>query len=104
VAHLVQGLGKLIVRIQCTVHQQMIRWSRNLGRISKCENGSFQMVTEINYAIWWCSESEFQRVRTATEKTWVPTGDLTLGTDNNWKPDERSSLDLGVKRKHGKQI
>jgi len=35
-----------------------------------------------------CSGNEFQRVGTATEKAWV----LTLGTDNKWKPDERSSL------------
>jgi len=42
-----------------------------------------------------CSESEFQRVQTATEKirVWV----VTLGTDNKWKPDGRSSLSLGAK-------
>jgi len=40
-----------------------------------------------------CLESEFQKVGIATEKPWV----LILGTDNKWKPDERSSLDLGAK-------
>ena len=29
----------------------MIRWQRNLGRISESEKLSFQMVTEINYAM-----------------------------------------------------
>jgi hypothetical protein len=41
-----------------------------------------------------CSESEFQRVVTATEKARVPAWVLTLGTDNKRKPDERSYLGL----------
>jgi len=44
-----------------------------------------------------CSGSEFQRLGTATEKARVPVWVLTLGTDNKWKPDERSSLCLGAK-------
>jgi len=40
------------------------------------------MVMERNYA-------------TATEK--VPAGVLTLGIDNKWKPDERSSLGFGAR-------
>ena len=40
------------------------------------------------------SESEFQRVGTATEKAPVPAWVLNLGTDNKRKPDERSSLSL----------
>jgi len=44
-----------------------------------------------------CPGSEFQIVETATEKTRVPAWVLTLGTDNKWKPDERSSLGLGAK-------
>jgi len=44
-----------------------------------------------------CSESEFQREGTATVKAWVPAWVLTLGTDNKWKPDERSSLGLGAR-------
>jgi len=44
-----------------------------------------------------CSESEFQRVGIATEKARVPACVLTLGTDNKWKPDERSSLGLGAR-------
>ena len=51
VAHPVQGLGKLTVKVQCKVHQQMIRWSENLGKISKSEKVSFQKVTERNYSI-----------------------------------------------------
>jgi len=43
------------------------------------------------------SESEFQRVGTATEKTRVKEWVLTLGTDNKWTPDERSSLGFGTK-------
>jgi len=43
------------------------------------------------------SQSEFQRVGKATEKARVPAWDLTLGTDNKWKPDERRSLRLGDK-------
>ena len=39
--HLVQGLGKLIVQVQCKVHQYMISWQGNLGRISKSEKVSF---------------------------------------------------------------
>ena len=35
VAHLVHGLDKLKVQIQCKIHQQMIRGSRNLERITK---------------------------------------------------------------------
>ena len=47
--HLVQVLGKLIVRVQCKGHQQMIGWSGNLGRIGKSEKVSFQLVTERKY-------------------------------------------------------
>jgi len=43
------------------------------------------------------SESEFQRVGTATEKARVPVWALTLGIDNKRKPNERSSLGLGDK-------
>ena len=53
----------------------MIRWQGNLGRISESEKVSFQMVTEKKPVIFddlTCSESEFQRVRTATEKSRVP--------------------------------
>ena len=53
-AHLVQGLGKLIVKVQCKVDQQIIRYSGdlgNLGGISKSEMVSFQMVTKRNNAI-----------------------------------------------------
>ena len=51
VAQLVQGLDKLIFRVRCKVHQQMIKWSGNLGRISEHEKVSFQIVTERNYAV-----------------------------------------------------
>jgi len=44
-----------------------------------------------------CSGSEFQRVGTATEKAWIPTWVLTLGTDNNEKPDIQSSLGLSAR-------
>jgi len=45
---IVQGLGKLIVWVQCKVHPStMIRWQGNLGRISESEKVSFEMVTEI---------------------------------------------------------
>ena len=47
-----------------------------------------------------CSESEFQRVRTATEKPRVPAWILTLGTDNKWKPDKRSSLGMGAEEQN----
>ena len=95
VVHLVHESGKLIVPVQCKVNQQMIRLSGNLGRISKFEKVSFK---------WWrkeimlltCSGAEFQRVATATEEAPVPAWVLTLGTDNKWKPDERSSLGLGA--------
>ena len=43
------------------------------------------------------SDSEFQRVGTATEKAPVPVWVLTLGPENKWKPDEQNSLDLGAK-------
>ena len=46
-----------------------------------------------------CSESEFQRLWTATEKGRVPVWVLTLGTYNKWKPDERSSLGLDAKER-----
>jgi len=42
-------------------------------------------------------ESEFQRVGTTTEKARVPAYVLTLGIDNNWKPDKRSTLGLDAK-------
>jgi len=41
-----------------------------------------------------CSYSVFQRVEIATEKARVPVWVLNLGTDNKWKPNERSSLSL----------
>jgi len=41
VMHLVQGLGKPILQLKYKVQQQMIRWSGNLGRISKSEKVSF---------------------------------------------------------------
>ncbi|KAK2161512.1 hypothetical protein LSH36_115g05062 [Paralvinella palmiformis] len=37
VAHLLQGLGNLIVEVQCKIHQQMIGCSGNLGGITKSE-------------------------------------------------------------------
>jgi len=48
----------------------MIRPKGNLGMINKSEMVSFQIMTETNYAIYdlTCSESEFQRVGTVTEK------------------------------------
>ena len=57
-AHLLQGLGNLIVEVGCKIS---------------------------------CSESEFQRVGTPTEKARVPAGVLTPGTD------ERSPLGLGAR-------
>ena len=52
----------------------MVKWSGNLGRICESKKGSFQMGTERNYAFddVTCSESEFQRVGTTTEKARVP--------------------------------
>ena len=44
-----------------------------------------------------CSESEFQRVGTATGKARVPAWDLTLETDNKWKLEEMGYLCLGAK-------
>ena len=41
-----------------------------------------------------CSDNEFQRAGTATEKARV----LTPGKDNKWKPDEQSSLGLEAKQ------
>jgi len=41
-----------------------------------------------------CSESKFQRAGTATEKARVPAWVLT---DNEWKPDEWSSMGLAAK-------
>ena len=35
VVPLIQGLGRLIVWVQCKVDQQMIKWSGNLGRIKQ---------------------------------------------------------------------
>ena len=49
--NLVQRLDKLIVQVQYKVHQQMNRWSGNLGRISESEKASFQMMMERNHAI-----------------------------------------------------
>ena len=46
------GVGQHIVRVRCEIHQQIIRWQGNLGRIGVWKV-SFQMVTERNYAIWW---------------------------------------------------
>jgi len=73
-AYLVQWLSKLIVRVQCKVHQQTIRWNGNLGRISKSENVRFQMVTEktMLFDNLSCSVTEFKIVRTPTEKARVP--------------------------------
>ena len=48
-----------------------------------------------------CSESEFQRIGTATEKSWVPSWVLTPGTNNKWKPDERNSSGLDGKESMG---
>ena len=48
----------------------MVRWQGNLGRISKSEKVSFQMVTERNYTIWW--RNMFRE--------WIP-----KSRDNNWK-------------------
>jgi len=39
-----------------------------------------------------CSESEFQRIKTATEKARFRAWGLNLGTNNKRKPDERNSL------------
>jgi len=66
----VERLGKLIIEVQCKVHQQMIKWSRNLGSLNKSKKVSFQMVTEKNMLFdgVTCSGSEFQRVEIATEK------------------------------------
>jgi len=77
----------------------MIRWQVHLGTISKSENMSFQMVTEriLLFDDLTCSESEFQRVGTATEKEQVPAWVVTLGTDNKWKPNDWSYLGLGAK-------
>jgi len=86
VAHLVRELCKFIVKVLCKVHQQMIRCSGNWWWK---ETMLFDDLTS--------SESEFQRVGTATEKARVPAWVLTLGTDSKWKPDERSSLGLGDK-------
>ena len=47
------GFGTLIVQEQCKVHQQMIRWIWNLGRISRSEKINFQMAMEWTYAIYW---------------------------------------------------
>ena len=46
-----------------------------------------------------CSESERQRVGKATEKAPIPAWDFTMETKNKWKPDERSSLNLGAKER-----
>jgi len=61
----------------------MIRWKGNLGRISESEKVSFQMVTketmlfnDLRY-----SESEFQRVGIATEKSRFPESVITLRTE-----------------------
>ena len=40
-AHLVYGLGKLIVQVHCKIYQQITRSSGNLGRINKSEKGEF---------------------------------------------------------------
>jgi len=44
-------LGKLIVQVQYKVHRKIIKWNGNLGRISKSEKVSFQMVMERKYVI-----------------------------------------------------
>ena len=49
--HLVQGLGKLIVQVLCKVHQQMIRWSGNLGRINGSEKVSFKLLYILVYRL-----------------------------------------------------
>ena len=50
-AHLVQRLGNIIAKVRYKINQQMVGCSENLGRISKFEKLSFQMVTERNDAI-----------------------------------------------------
>ena len=59
-------------------------------RVWKCEfvHGKTMLFDNLK-----CSWGDFQRVGIATETAWV----LTLGTDNKWKPDERSNLGLGVR-------
>ena len=93
VAHLVHlGLGKLIVQVQCKVHQQTTRWSGNLGRISESEKVSFQMVTERNYAIWWLNmfRGWIPKSRDSNWQSTSPSMSFNpLGTENNWKSDER---------------
>jgi len=64
------GYILLIVQAQLKVHQQMIRRSGNLTRISKSENVSFKMVTERNYAFWWLT----------VFSVWIP-----KSRDSNWK-------------------
>ena len=44
-----------------------------------------------------CSESQFQRVGTATEKARVPVRNSPLGIDNKRKLEERCSPGLGAK-------
>ena len=98
-AHLVQGLGKLIVQVQCKVHQQMIRWSGNLGRISRSEKVTFQMVTERNYryAVWWLHMFR-EWIPKSRERTWKSSSlSMSFNPGNKWKPDEWSSLDFGAK-------
>ena len=74
----------------------MIRWQGNLGMISKSEKESFQMLMEINYPIWWLNMfmEWIPKSMVSTWKIMSPSMSLTLGTDNKWKPHERSSLGL----------
>ena len=41
VTHLVQGLGNLITKVRCRIHQLMIGCSENIERISKSVNNEF---------------------------------------------------------------
>ena len=80
----------------------MIGWNENwenLGKkVLKCafsnDDGKIKLFEDLTF-----SGSEFPRVETATKKTWVPVWVLTLGTNNKWKPDERSSLGLSAKER-----
>ena len=80
--HLVHGLGRLIVRLQYKVHQQMIRWNGNLGRISESEKVSFQMATERNYDIWWLNMLG-QHGKTE-ETVWQPFSTMQHTNHSSW--------------------
>jgi len=71
--------------------------ARKLRKDKRVWNGEFSNGDgkKLLFDDFICSESEFQRVGTATEL--VPAWVLTLETDNKWKTDERSYLGLGAK-------